>query len=116
MDDMMHDMGHGSGSMQDMARDMRNRFFVALVFAIPVFFYSPIGEDVRRLPDAVRAGRQALSFLPRKCRDHLSRLAFYVAAWRALRNGVANMATLVVLSVGTGYLFSIGATFFYGVL
>ncbi|MEK9803231.1 MAG: heavy metal-associated domain-containing protein, partial [Curvibacter sp.] len=44
MADMMHDMGHGSGSMQDMARDMRNRFFVALVFAIPVFFYSPMGK------------------------------------------------------------------------
>ena len=39
---------------------------------------------------------------------------FVVAAFRALRNGVANMAVLVVLSVGTGYLFSVGATFFYG--
>ena len=32
---------------------------------------------------------------------------------RALRNGVLNMAVLVVLSVGTGYLFSVGATFFF---
>ena len=38
---------------------------------------------------------------------------FVVAAWRALRNGVLNMAVLVVLSVGTGYLFSVGATFFF---
>lgn len=38
---------------------------------------------------------------------------FLVAAWRALRNGVLNMAVLVVLSVGTGYLFSVGATFFF---
>ena len=37
---------------------------------------------------------------------------FFVAAARALRNGVLNMAVLVVLSVGTGYLFSVGATFF----
>ena len=29
-----------------------------------------------------------------------------VAAWRAARNGVANMATLIVLSVGTGNIFS----------
>ena len=35
------------------------------------------------------------------------------AGWRAARNKVANMATLVVLSVGTGYVFSLGATFFY---
>jgi P-type Cu2+ transporter len=39
---------------------------------------------------------------------------FVVAAWRAVRNGVLNMAVLVVLSVGTGYLFSVGATFFFG--
>jgi Cu2+-exporting ATPase len=38
---------------------------------------------------------------------------FFVAAWRALKNGVLNMAVLVVLSVGTGYLFSLGATFFF---
>ena len=38
---------------------------------------------------------------------------FVVAAVRAARNKVANMATLIVLSVGTGYLFSVGATFFY---
>ena len=40
-------------------------------------------------------------------------LPFFVAAWRALKNGVLNMAVLVVLSVGTGYLFSVGATFFF---
>jgi Cu2+-exporting ATPase len=38
---------------------------------------------------------------------------FLVAAWRALRNGILNMAVLVVLSVGTGYLFSVGSTFFF---
>src|SRR6266852_3790449 len=36
-----------------------------------------------------------------------------VGAVRALRNGILNMAVLVVLSVGTGYLFSVGATFFF---
>jgi len=39
---------------------------------------------------------------------------FFVAAWRALRNGILNMAVLVVLSVGTGYVFSVAATFFVG--
>src|SRR6266496_2743278 len=39
---------------------------------------------------------------------------FFVAGWRALKNGVLNMATLVVLSVGTGYVFSVGATFVWG--
>ena len=51
MSDMMHDMGHAPGmSMQDMANDMRNRFLVALLFAIPVFLYSPMGEMFGEFP------------------------------------------------------------------
>ncbi|MDT1000505.1 ATPase P, partial [Pseudomonas aeruginosa] len=38
---------------------------------------------------------------------------FVVAAIRALRNGVLNMAVLVLLSVGTGYLFSVASTFLF---
>jgi P-type Cu2+ transporter len=38
---------------------------------------------------------------------------FVIAAIRALRNGILNMAVLVLLSVGTGYFFSVGATFFF---
>lgn len=43
MNEMSHEMGHGAGmSMDAMVRDMRNRFLVALVFAVPVFLYSPL--------------------------------------------------------------------------
>ena len=38
---------------------------------------------------------------------------FAVAAVRALKNRILNMAVLVMLSVGTGYLFSVGATFLF---
>ena len=38
---------------------------------------------------------------------------FFVAAWRAVRKGILGMAALIVLSVGTGYLFSVGATFVF---
>src|ERR1700693_548248 len=38
---------------------------------------------------------------------------FFVSAWRALRKGTLGMAALIVLSVGTGYLFSVGATFLF---
>lgn len=37
------DMGH-SGDMQTMVRDLRRRFLVALLFAVPVFFYSQMGD------------------------------------------------------------------------
>jgi Cu2+-exporting ATPase len=42
--DMAHEMGHGAGmDMQAMVRDMRNRFWISLIFSIPIFIYSPMG-------------------------------------------------------------------------
>lgn len=112
--DMMADMGHAHGmSMQDMVRDMRNRFIVALVFAIPVFLYSPMGEMFGEFPTPFGMDRNIFLFIVATGAIVYPGWPFYVAAWRAARHGVANMSTLVLLSVGTGYLFSIGATFLY---
>ena len=112
--DMMHDMGHAAGmSMQDMARDMRNRFLVALFFAIPVFVYSPMGSMLGEFATPFGMDRKLFLFIVATAAIAYPGWPFLLAAWRAARNKVANMATLVVLSVGTGYLFSVGATFFY---
>ena len=112
--DMMHDMGHAPGmSMQDMANDMRNRFLVALVFAVPVFLYSPMGQMFGDFPTPFGLDRKLFLFIAATAAIAYPVWPFVVAAWRAARNGVANMATLIVLSVGTGYLFSVGATFLY---
>jgi Cu2+-exporting ATPase len=113
-DAMMHEMGHANGgSMEDMVRDMRNRFFVALAFAVPVFLYSPMGAMFGDFAVPLGMNRKLFLFLVATGSIVYPGWPFYVAAWRALRNRVVNMATLVALSVGTGYLFSIGATFFY---
>ena len=112
--DMMHDMGHAPGmSMQDMARDMRNRFLVALVFAVPVFLYSPMGEMFGDFSVPFGMDRKLFLFIVATGAIAYPVWPFLVAAWRAARSKVANMATLIVLSVGTGYVFSVGATFFY---
>jgi Cu2+-exporting ATPase len=114
MHDMMHEMGHGPGmSMQDMVRDMRNRFIVALVFAIPVFLYSPMGKMFGEFPTPFGIDRKLFLFLTATAAIAYPGWPFFVAAWRAAKNGVLNMATLVVLSVGTGYAFSVAATFFF---
>src|SRR5512143_4049927 len=43
---MAHEMGHGGGmSMEGMVKDMRNRFLVSFILAIPVFLYSPLFTD-----------------------------------------------------------------------
>jgi P-type Cu2+ transporter len=38
--------GHAGMSMDAMARDMRNRFFVALAFTIPVVLWSSVGRNL----------------------------------------------------------------------
>ncbi len=112
--DMMHDMGHAPGmSMEGMANDMRNRFFVALVFAVPVFLYSPMGQMFGDFATPFGLERKLFLFIAATGAIAYPGWPFFIAAWRAAGNKVANMATLVVLSVGTGYVFSVGATFLY---
>jgi P-type Cu2+ transporter len=113
--DLHADMGHGAGSdMTAMATDMRNRFIVALVFAIPVFLYSQMGTMFgQALQPPFGVGRNVFLFIFATLAVVYPGWPFYVAAIRALRNGVLNMAVLVLMSVGTGYLFSIAATFWF---
>jgi Cu2+-exporting ATPase len=109
-----HEMGHGAGmDMQAMVRDMRNRFWIALIFTIPIFVYSPMGEMFTPPAPPFGVRLDLWLFLLATVAVVYPSWPFLVAAWRALRNGVLNMAVLVVLSVGIGYVFSVGATFFF---
>lgn len=111
---MAQEMGHGGNmDLAAMVRDMRNRFWICFAFSVPLFVYSPMGDLF--VPPAPPFGMELnlwLFFLASAAILYPS-WPFFVAAWRALRNGVLNMAVLVVLSVGTGYLFSVGATFLF---
>jgi Cu2+-exporting ATPase len=114
-DVMAHEMGHGTGmDMQGMVRDMRNRFWIALGFSLPIFAFSPMGMDFIKIPPPFGLRLDLVLFVLASAAILYPVWPFIVAAYRALRSGVANMAVLVVLSVGTGYLFSAGSTFFYG--
>ncbi|WP_115422005.1 heavy metal translocating P-type ATPase [Ensifer sp. M14] len=113
-DAMAHEMGHGAGmDMQDMVSDMRNRFLVSLVFTLPIFAMEPMGMGEPWLAPPFGLSEDLAMFFLASAAILYPVWPFVVAAWRALRNGVLNMAVLVVLSVGTGYLFSVGATFFF---
>jgi len=114
MDDMSHEMGHGAGmDMQDMVRDMRNRFFISLAFSLPIFAFSPMGMTTPLLTPPFGFSLNVVLFFLASCAILYPVWPFVVAAYRALKNGALNMAVLVVLSVGTGYLFSVGSTFFF---
>jgi P-type Cu2+ transporter len=97
-----------------MARDMRNRFLIALLFTLPVLLLSPMAglRPLVALPPSVNT--DFVLFLLATGAILYPVWPFAVGAMRALRRGAANMSVLVMLSVVTGYLFSVGSTFFYG--
>jgi Cu2+-exporting ATPase len=103
---------HHAGDLHAAARDMRRRFLVALIFAIPVFLWSPMGLTQ---PPPVPFGldKNLWLFLLGSGAVLYPGWPFFTAAIRSLRHGVLDMAVLVLLSVGTGYGFSLGATFFF---
>ena len=114
--DTAHEMGHGVGeSMDAMVRGMRNRFYVTLALAAVVYLYAPMFEELTGiwLPTPFGISKDLLGFLVVTPAVLYGGWIFYIGAWRALRNGVANMAVLVSLSVLAGYFFSVGATFFF---
>ncbi len=115
-DQMAHEMGHGRGmDMEAMVRDMRNRFWVTFVLGILVTLYSPLATDVFgiNLPRPFGIPANILLFILATPAVLWGGKMFFVGAYRALRNRILDMSVLVALSVGAGYVFSVGATFFF---
>ena len=110
--DMAHEMGHAGTDLPAMVRDMRNRFWICLVFTMPIFFYSPMGLFTPPAPPFGLDINVWLLIFATLAVVYPS-WPFFVSAWRALRKGTLGMAALIVLSVGTGYIFSVFTTFFY---
>jgi len=116
MSGMAHEMGHGAGmDMSGMVKDMRNRFFVSLLFTFPVFFYSPLFYRLFdfKFPTPGGVGPDFIAFLLATPVIIYGGWPFLIGAYRALKNGVLNMAVLVSIAILAGYIFSIGATFFF---
>lgn len=113
-DAMAHEMGHGAGmNMDEMVRDMRNRFIVSLIFTVPIFALDPMGLAPPLFDPPFGLSMDITMFILASGAILYPVWPFVVAALRALRNGILNMAVLVLLSVGTGYLFSVGSTFLF---
>jgi len=110
---MAFEMGHGGEDMAAMVRDMRNRFWICLVFTVPIFVYAPMGGFFTPPAPPFGLRLNLWLFLLASAAVLYPSWTFFVSAWRALRARKLGMAVLVVLSVGTGYLFSVGTTFFF---
>jgi len=110
--EIAHEMGHGGKDLPAMVRNMRNRFWICLVFSVPIFVYSPMGLFAPPAPPFDLDLNVWLLIFATLAVVYPS-WPFVVSAWRALKTGTLSMAVLIVLSVGTGYLFSVGSTFFF---
>ena len=111
--DMAHDMGHSGNDLPAMVRDMRRRFWICLVFTVPIFVYAPMGGLFKAPRPPFGLPLNLWLFFLASAAILYPSWPFFVSAWRAIRKGTLGMAALIVLSVGTGYLFSVGTTFFF---
>ncbi len=106
--------GHAGMSMDAMVTDMRNRFLVALVFAVPIAIWSELGDrlfgGIPPTPFDMRA--EVWEFLLSLPVIFYASAIFFTGAWRALRARTLDMMVLVAVAIGTGWVYSVAATFF----
>jgi P-type Cu2+ transporter len=99
--------------MAAMVADMRNRFLVALIFAVPIALWSPIGESIfGSTPPTPFGMRESLwQFFLSLPVVFYSSTVFFRGAFYALKAKTLDMMVLVAVAIGTGWVYSIAATF-----
>ena len=111
-DEVMGHGGHGGMSMEQMVADMRNRFLVAVGFAIPIMLWSEMGRDLLGFDVGVPFGLRedvwglllSLPVILYSC------TIFFSGAVRALRAHTLDMMVLVAVAIGAGWLYSVFVT------
>jgi Cu2+-exporting ATPase len=108
--------GHERGRtpMGAMERDMRNRFLVALLFTIPIVLWSMVGTSLLGTELATPLGldHDVWQFLLSLPVVLYASSIFFTGAIAALRARTLDMMVLVAVAIGTGWLYSVAATFF----
>jgi len=107
---------HGAHDMSDptmaaeMERDMRNRFFVALLLTIPVILWSPVAENLFGidLPGPANWIMLALTTPIVLWAGWI----FIAGAYYSLKARALNMSVLIATGVLAAYIFSVGLTIF----
>ncbi len=113
-----HDMSD-PGMAAAMERDMRNKFFIALLLTIPIVLYSPLGMNLLgvSLPTFGLSHNVIMLLLTTPVVFYCGWL-FIAGAYYSLRRRALNMSVLIATGVLAAYLFSLlitvigGETFF----
>ena len=113
-DHMGHDMSDPAMAAA-MERDMRNRFFVALVLTIPTVLYSPLGMNLLglRLP-TFGLDENLIMLLLSTPVVLYSGWIFISGSYHSLRRRTLNMSVLIATGVLAAYIFSVLITFLGG--
>jgi Cu2+-exporting ATPase len=96
-----------------MEEDFKKRFFVSLILLGPVLVLSPTIQNWLGFSIPRFFGYNYLLFLLASIIALWGAWPFYQGAKNELEKKVFGMMTLVSLAVGSGYLYSLGATFFF---
>ncbi|HUF01586.1 MAG TPA: heavy metal translocating P-type ATPase [Gaiellaceae bacterium] len=105
--------GHAGMSMEAMVLDMRRRFLVAALFAVPIAIWSPVGEFLFGSipPTPFDMGADIWQFFLSLPVIFYASWIFFRGAYLALRARTLDMMVLVAVAIGTGWIYSVAATF-----
>jgi Cu2+-exporting ATPase len=108
---MGHDMSD-PGMAVAMERDMRNKFFIALLLTIPTVLYAPLGMNLFgvRLPTFGLDMNLIMLILTTPVVFYCGWM-FIAGAYQSLRRGMLNMSVLIATGVLAAYVFSVLITF-----
>ena len=104
--------GHAAMSLEDMAKDMRNRFVVSALLSVPIVLWSSIGRQLLHFgvpaPFGLRDDQfQLILSLPV---IGYSAQVFFVGAVNALRARTLDMNVLVGTAIAAGWTYSLVIT------
>ena len=104
-------MDHTGLAGREMARlmevDIRNKFFFALIFAIPIILYSPLGTNFLGLHLLSPLPIPWLLFILTTPVFFYSGWIFLYSTYFALKNKMLNMAVLIAVGITAAYGFSV---------
>lgn len=104
-------MDHTGLAGREMARlmeiDIRQKFFFALIFSIPIIAYSPLGVKVFGIHLPAPIPVPWLSFLLTTPVFFYSGWIFLYSTYKALQEKTLNMAVLIAVGITAAYAFSV---------
>lgn len=108
-------MEHGGLAGREMAKlmeeDIRNKFFFALIFSIPIILYSPLGEQFLKIQLPTPIPAAWILFLLTTPVFFYSGWIFLYSTYKALQAKTLNMAVLIAVGITAAYAFSVLLTF-----